>query len=113
MPIRPHHLVLAAATALTLSACATPAQTPLNTTDVMYLSDLRRFDVEFTDEPRAIASGKQACDALGTGTAVPDAVKSLATEQGILLSDASVITRAAIGTYCPQHSGLLAIPGRP
>lgn len=116
MALRPRTLTAAAAVALSgivLSGCSQQEPAPeLTTADVLYLTDLRRADVEFNSVEEStgrIRAGRDTCTSLDKTKTVPGAVKPLLTD--FYPDDASVIVVAAIHSYCPQHAGLLAVPG--
>ncbi|WP_167406108.1 DUF732 domain-containing protein [Amycolatopsis thailandensis] len=122
MPSRSRALTVAAVAAVSsivLSGCSLLSPKPepgpdLTVPDVLYLTELRNADIELRTPAASVdytRPGRAACAALDKSKSVPSATRSLA---GTFYPDeASVIIVAAIHNYCPQHIGLLALPGRP
>lgn len=121
MALRSRILAVAAVAAfsgVTLSGCGllSPRQEPapdLTVADVLYLTELRHADVELKTPAASVdytRAGRDTCASLEKSKSVPAVAKPLVSS--FYPDEASVIIVAAIHNYCPQHVGLLALPGR-
>ncbi|RLK54461.1 DUF732 domain-containing protein [Actinokineospora cianjurensis] len=121
MALRSRALAVAAVAAFSgvaLSSCGlrSPRQEPapdLTVADVLYLTELRPADVELKTPDASVdytRAGRDTCASLEKSKSVPAVAKPLASS--FYPDEASVIIVAAIHNYCPQHVGLLALPGR-
>ena len=80
---------------------AAPASADSN--DDAFLASLQAAGITYPDPDRVIAAGKWVCQAVGQGTQLADAVKTIQTQNpGLHGDNAARFTAIAANVYCPQ-----------